>query len=221
MKCPGCGALGSDVLQTRIADVAAIERRRECLGCNGRWTTDEVIRKASFTTTTGSRWTTTTGSSRETTIDSGQLTLVPPNGGEGGVCAPDSGSSLFPEDRILSKQSVEISNTMSVRRRRKHAPYTAEFLAFWAAYPKRVKKPLAALAWLEEGPPIDEVMAALAWQRRDPEWLKEGGQFIPGPAVYINQRRWEDERSEAPMVSAREARANSATEAFINGGRKR
>lgn len=35
--------------------------------------------------------------------------------------------------------------------------------------------------------------AALERQKRSRDWTKEGGQFVPYPATWLNQRRWEDE----------------------------
>lgn len=35
-------------------------------------------------------------------------------------------------------------------------------------------------------------MKALRWQVRSRQWTEKGGRFIPMPATYLNQRRWED-----------------------------
>ncbi len=44
MKCPSCGHIKSNVLDSRpINDNASIRRRRECLVCQRRFTTYEVI----------------------------------------------------------------------------------------------------------------------------------------------------------------------------------
>jgi hypothetical protein len=37
------------------------------------------------------------------------------------------------------------------------------------------------------------MLEALDWQRRQPGWLKDGGQFVPYPASWLNARSWEDE----------------------------
>ena len=47
MRCPGCGNLDDKVVDSRTADDgAAIRRRRECLGCNRRFTTFERLEEA-------------------------------------------------------------------------------------------------------------------------------------------------------------------------------
>ena len=78
------------------------------------------------------------------------------------------------------------------------APYSADFLRFWAAYPKRVGKADAWRAWQKQAPPLDAVLDALSWQCHQPGWLKDGGQFIPHPASWLHAGRWEDEPFHAP-----------------------
>ena len=44
MKCPYCGSKDTEVVETRDSeDLETIRRRRECLGCNKRFTTYERI----------------------------------------------------------------------------------------------------------------------------------------------------------------------------------
>lgn len=70
------------------------------------------------------------------------------------------------------------------------------FETFWKTYPKKIGKGAAEKAWkripnLEAV--FEKIMAAVASQSQSMQWLKEGGQFIPNPATWLNQRRWEDE----------------------------
>jgi transcriptional repressor NrdR len=49
MRCPVCSSLDDKVVDSRVADDgAAIRRRRECLGCNRRFTTFERVEEASL-----------------------------------------------------------------------------------------------------------------------------------------------------------------------------
>lgn len=44
MKCPFCGVLDSQVIDSRVTETGdSIRRRRRCLGCNRRFTTYEVV----------------------------------------------------------------------------------------------------------------------------------------------------------------------------------
>jgi len=70
------------------------------------------------------------------------------------------------------------------------------FQNFWNAYPKKVGKGAALKAWKKIKSPkeiLDLILIALEWQKTCDQWTKENGQFIPHPATYLNQQRWEDE----------------------------
>lgn len=70
------------------------------------------------------------------------------------------------------------------------------FAAFWAAYPKKVGKGAAEKSFAKYKPD-DELTArmiqAVQAARRSDQWQKDGGQYIPNPATWLNQKRWEDE----------------------------
>lgn len=72
------------------------------------------------------------------------------------------------------------------------------FSDFWSAYPKKIGKGAAEKAW-EKVPPdsLPAILASIAVQRASPQWTKDGGQFVPNPATWLNQRRWEDSPPEA------------------------
>ena len=64
------------------------------------------------------------------------------------------------------------------------------------SYPKKVGKGSAFKAFNKLKLTKNEknaILAALGWQKKSEQWLKDNGQFIPYPATYLNQRRWEDE----------------------------
>lgn len=70
------------------------------------------------------------------------------------------------------------------------------FDRFWMAYPRKVAKPAALAAFAKIAPDeatLERMLAALAKQSRADGWLKDNGKFIPHPATWLNQRRWEDE----------------------------
>lgn len=70
------------------------------------------------------------------------------------------------------------------------------FDRFWKAYPKKTGRD-AALASFKKRKPDDkllnEMVFAIGQQKKSAEWLKDGGQFIPNPATWLNQGRWLDE----------------------------
>ena len=70
------------------------------------------------------------------------------------------------------------------------------FADFWDQYPKKVAKPAAAKAWSKikpTGQTLADLMTGLIQQKTSPDWVKDGGQFIPHASTWINGRRWEDE----------------------------
>lgn len=72
----------------------------------------------------------------------------------------------------------------------------ARFEQFYAAYPRKVAKDAAKKAYLKRLPTLtlhNEMLRAVEEQKNCEQWRKDGGQFIPHPATWLNQARWEDE----------------------------
>lgn len=71
------------------------------------------------------------------------------------------------------------------------------FDQFWSAYPKKVGKDAARKAFDKRKPDaalVRQMGQAIEWQKRREQWQKEDGRFIPNPATWLNQGRWEDAR---------------------------
>jgi hypothetical protein len=70
------------------------------------------------------------------------------------------------------------------------------FEIFWKNYPKKIGKQAARKAWNKIRSPkevLEKMKAVLPRQKVSEQWTKDNGQFIPHPATYLNQGRWEDE----------------------------
>lgn len=70
------------------------------------------------------------------------------------------------------------------------------FAAFWSAYPRKDSKAKAQASWDKLKPDkelVSRIMTALEQHKRSDQWNRDGGQYIPYPATWLNQRRWEDE----------------------------
>jgi hypothetical protein len=69
------------------------------------------------------------------------------------------------------------------------------FNIFWKAYPRKVNKPGALKAWKNKklNDSIDIILAGLERWKASRQWVKDGGQFVPHPATWINQERWNDD----------------------------
>lgn len=67
------------------------------------------------------------------------------------------------------------------------------FDRFWAAYPRKVGKGAAERSFERIRPDtalLDGMLRAIETQRQSDTWLRG---YIPNPATWLNQRRWEDE----------------------------
>lgn len=88
------------------------------------------------------------------------------------------------------------------------------FETFWAAYPKKKAKDDARRAWNKRKPDqalLDQMLAAIAVQSRESDWLKKDGQFIPYPATWLNAGRWTDVLEVASAGLSDTARYNMAS----------
>jgi len=69
----------------------------------------------------------------------------------------------------------------------------SDFEQFWKAYPNKKAKQDAIKAWGQVKPDLQATLKALSWQRRQEQWTKDKGAFIPLPASWLRGKRWEDE----------------------------
>lgn len=99
---------------------------------------------------------------------------------------PSSSSSSSEERDTNSKQTTDVRPISSD---------ASAFNRFWKDYPKKVGKKAAAKAWerAKINGNLEAVLAAVRTQLANPKWQEEGGRFIPNPATWINQGRWDDE----------------------------
>jgi len=70
------------------------------------------------------------------------------------------------------------------------------FERFWHTYPRHDAKAPARKAWMRLKPDIQlcrTMAAALEQQKQSEGWQRDNGRYIPMPATWLNQRRWEDE----------------------------
>lgn len=102
------------------------------------------------------------------------------------------------KEENANKSNVTVtsqSNAREEKRREENITTTAPlgFAEFWLAYPVKRGKGAAEKAWKRLRPDLQTVLDAIAIAKRSDQWLKNGGEFIPYPATWLNQRRWEDE----------------------------
>lgn len=111
----------------------------------------------------------------------------------------DNDNERIVDDSWYDSQSQEEGKSKPPKRKKATAKedYDLEgFNAFWAAYPKKAGKADALKAWNKLAPDVvlqEQMGKALEVQKQSQQWRKDGGQYIPMPATWLNGRRWEDE----------------------------
>ena len=72
-------------------------------------------------------------------------------------------------------------------------PRGTAFDRFWQSYPKKVGKQAARKAFQRVKAPLETLLTAIERQKCSDQWSRDNGQYIPNPATWLNQGRWEDE----------------------------
>lgn len=77
------------------------------------------------------------------------------------------------------------------------APLADGFDEFWQAYPKKAGKGDAVKSWrkLNCAPLLPQILTGIRLAKASDSWTKDGGQFIPHPATWLNRTGWEDDPS--------------------------
>lgn len=75
--------------------------------------------------------------------------------------------------------------------------YSEDFEAFWDSYPRKIGKRSAYAIWkrLSDDQKGEAIADLLSHDRtgRDPDWIKDGGRYIPHPTTYLNREGFSDE----------------------------
>lgn len=77
------------------------------------------------------------------------------------------------------------------------------FAEFWEEYPKKVGKKAAQTSWNKIKPDADlfeRIISAVTTAKCSEQWNKENGRYIPNPATWLNQGRWDDELQPSPTI---------------------
>ena len=78
------------------------------------------------------------------------------------------------------------------------------FELFWAAYPRKVGKQAAKKAFSKVSVPVKTLIDAVNSQKNSEQWRRDNGQYIPNPATWLNQGRWDDVLTEAGAQPTKE-----------------
>ena len=125
---------------------------------------------------------------------------------DGDTPLSDAPSTAEPLTDNPTQQNKDCTNTpysppkgdgqAPVQKGSKQEPDWGLFEQFWAAYPRKQNKERARRAWKKLNPDValcQTMSAALERDKRSEQWRRDGGEFIPHPSTWLNNRRWEDE----------------------------
>lgn len=91
----------------------------------------------------------------------------------------------------------------------------SEFDRFWAEYPRRIGKKAAQKAFqnAQDRPRIDDLLESIRKAKASPQWAKDGGQYIPHPATWLNRGQWADVPTETKPTVFEEFLARGSQQA--------
>lgn len=97
----------------------------------------------------------------------------------------------------------------------------ASFNEFWSIYPKKIGKGDAKKWWKKNRPGealVQKMLRAVAAQSETDQWKRDGGKYVPNPATWLNQERWEDDPETFPKGNPRQERIPlvSTTESYVS-----
>ena len=79
------------------------------------------------------------------------------------------------------------------------------FTAFWDSYPRKKSKGDAEKAWIKIKPDeqlTERILHAVEQAKTSADWQRDGGQFVPYPASWLNAKGWEDETGRVRVIPA-------------------
>jgi len=109
---------------------------------------------------------------------SNRLITIMPETRQDGLLHNEDKSTLK-ETRPHTKETLRTKETNNKKE--------TEFNLFWSAYPRKAGKPAALRAFRPVSTHLDDILKDLKVRFKHTD-----KQFIPYPATYLNQRRWED-----------------------------
>ena len=112
----------------------------------------------------------------------------------------DGHEEIVTDDAEMSQETCDKSVTREEKRSKelksKTLPTSAGFEKFWDAWPSHRRKADKAgcfALWKQRN--LDDeaeiILAHVASCRRSSDWVKDDGEFIPAPGVYLKKRRYE------------------------------
>lgn len=119
---------------------------------------------------------------------------------------PDSSTGRNVTIRNETKEEPPIVPPRGTRK--SPLPYSKEFEEFWSVYPRKVAKIKAWESYQRLNPQNglhQKILRSVAEHEKTGQWQKDGGEFIPHPTTFLNQKLFDDELASGklPLVDDR------------------
>jgi len=93
-----------------------------------------------------------------------------------------------------NNQQITTTKNEKNEKNEKNTQKKDHFDTFWEMYPRKTGRKSALSRWKRMSKAeCCAALAALPSHVASKQWVKDGGEFIPHPATWLNQNRWEDE----------------------------
>ncbi|GAB2471933.1 hypothetical protein GCM10027082_24310 [Comamonas humi] len=119
---------------------------------------------------------------------------------ENGACHAESRNVTLDKDKDKEYPLTPVTGEGGVTPLRESL-----FDEFWKAYPKRVGKDAARKKFDQRKfarGDMPKLLAAIKAQAQSEQWRKDGGQYIPNPATWLNQGRFDDEVADGGVTQS-------------------
>lgn len=112
------------------------------------------------------------------------------------------------QSRFRNRETTQTVTAQALPRKEKKRSNTpispgGDFERFWKAYPKRKSRGQAEKAFAKINPDeqlLTVIVAAIERAKTQADWQKDGGQFVPYPASWLNAKGWLDDVGERPPL---------------------
>lgn len=105
-------------------------------------------------------------------------------------------------NKEVNKDPTKTQQLTRIKECKKENPLIG-FSDFWSAYPRKVGRQPASREWTKIKPDaamVETIISALDIHKRSDQWQRDDGRFIPHPATWLRQRRWEDDVETAEEI---------------------
>lgn len=123
---------------------------------------------------------------------------------------PEPSSDLISSDIICNQMISDVPVIQSKNESKNESESESKsareeaFDTFWAAYPRKVGKGAARKAFAKLPAAVFPLLVpAVEAQKQCAQWRKNGGEYIPNPATWLNQERWEDKLPDTRTANAK------------------